>query len=110
MSGHQTVTGKQVQEFMSRESGVDFTRVFEQYLTTTKVPVLEYKVTGDSVSFRWNNVVSGFVMPVRVTLDGSGGYSWIKPTEAWQTARFAAPALKVDDNFYVTAKQTDDKR
>ena len=29
---HQTVTGKQVQDYISRESGMNLTRVFDQYL------------------------------------------------------------------------------
>src|SRR5690606_15961787 len=40
---HQTVTGKQVQDYINQKSGMDFTKVFDQYLTTIQIPVLEYK-------------------------------------------------------------------
>ena len=35
---HQTVTGKQVQEYISRQAGINLSKVFQQYLTTTQVP------------------------------------------------------------------------
>lgn len=101
-----TVTGRQVQEYVSRESGIDFSRVFAQYLTTTKIPVLEYRVEGGTLRYRWANVVTGFDMPVRVSLGGEG-WTRLRPTTAWQSAphTLADPsAFRVDPNFYVTAR------
>ncbi len=37
---HQTVTGRQVQQYINRVSGINFDKVFQQYLQTTQVPVL----------------------------------------------------------------------
>lgn len=101
---HQTVTGSQVQDYISKSAGTNLSKVFEQYLTTTKVPVLEYAVEGASVKFRWTNVVPGFAMPVRARL-ADDAYSWIHPTEAWQSvALSSATNFTVDVNFYVEAK------
>jgi len=103
---HQTVTGRQVEDYISREAGVDFSRVFAQYLTTTMVPALEYRVEGTQLSYRWANVVEGFDMPVRVNIPGLGTRT-LRPTEAWQTLvvpSAQAAALAVDDNFYVTLR------
>ncbi len=103
---HQTVTGSQVQDYISKGAGTDLSRVFEQYLTTIKIPVLEYAVDGATVRFRWANVVPGFDMPVKVRLAGDG-YDWVRPTERWQTAKFALPGaadFKVDVNFYVEGR------
>jgi len=103
---HQTVTGRQVQDFINTQSGINFDKVFEQYLTTTKVPTLEYKISGTAFSYRWANVVPGFDMPVKVTLGGEG-FTLIRPTEEWKNAeiRLADPgAFKVDENFYVLSK------
>jgi len=103
---HQTVMGSQIQVYISREAGTDLSKVFEQYLTTTKIPVLEYTVDGGSVKFRWANVVPGFDMPLKVRLAGDA-YEWVRPTERWQTARFALPGaadFKIDVNFYVDGK------
>ncbi len=103
---HQTVTGKQVEDYISREAGVDLSKVFAQYLTTTMVPELDYKVEGGELSYRWTNVVPGFDMPVRVNVPGSGT-RLLHPTEAWQTLPVTSPQaadLVVDENFYVTQK------
>ncbi len=104
---HQTVTGRQVQEYMSREAGVDLSKVFAQYLTTTMVPEFQWKVEGTTLSYRWASVVAGFDMPVRVQVPGMGT-RLLRPTEAWQTLTVPAPLAGppvVDDNFYVTARE-----
>lgn len=100
---HQTVTGRQVQQYVNRRSGIDFDRVFEQYLTTTRIPVLEYRVDGSTLRYRWADVVPGFDMPVKVTLSDAG-YELIRPTTEWQTVplRLVDPrTFRVDENFYV---------
>jgi len=103
---HRTVTGKQVQDFISREAGMDLSKVFAQYLTTTQIPVFEYRVRDGALDYRWANVVSGFDMPVRVNVPGIGTRV-LRPSESWQTLDVAAPnagELRVDENFYVTAR------
>ena len=102
---HQTVTGRQIQEYMNTQLGSNFDRVFAQYLTTTKIPALEYRLAGSTLSYRWTNVVAGFDMPVRVTTADST-YTLLHPTEQWQTTPTklsSAAAFHVDENFYVTA-------
>ena len=103
---HQTVTGKQVQDYISRESGMNLTRVFDQYLRTAQIPTLEYKLEGLKLSYRWTNVVAGFAMPVKVTT-ATDRYEWIRPTERWKSMaiRINRPEdLRVDENFYVNAR------
>jgi aminopeptidase N len=102
---HQTITGQQLEDYISKESGIDLGRFFTQYLRTTMIPVFEYKTEGTTVSYRWANVVPGFDMPLRVAL-GDGSYARITPTEDWQTAKLPAAnaAVRVDENFYVVVK------
>jgi aminopeptidase N len=105
---HQTVTGKQVQDYISQQAGIDLGPVFAQYLTTTKIPVFEYKVDGSALSYRWADVVPGFAMPVRVALRGGSDYVMLHPTTAWQSAPGAvsdASPLRVDENYYVIPRQ-----
>jgi aminopeptidase N len=104
---HQTVTGRQVQEYISREAGMDLSKVFAQYLTTTLIPELEYRVEGTTVSYRWTSVVPGFDMPVRVMIPGTGTRV-LRPTESWRTLTLMSPPPgepTVDENFYVTARK-----
>lgn len=103
---HQTVMGSQIEEYIGRQSGKDLTKVFDQYLRNTKIPVLEYKIDGTALSYRWADVVPGFNMPLPVTLSGTG-YTVIRPTETWQTAplTLANPGgFKADPNYYVIAR------
>jgi aminopeptidase N len=94
---HKTVTAEQVETYMSRQAGVDLSKVFQQYLTTTQVPVLEYRASNGALSYRWQNVVPGFAMPVR-----ANGV-WLKPTTQWKSG-LKGDSLTVDRNFYVEAK------
>ena len=103
---HQTVTGAQVENYISTQSGIDLSKVFAQYLTTTMIPVLEYDIRGTTLTYRWTNVVPGFDMPVRVTLADSG-YALIRPTTSPKTAKLTLHDLAsfhVDSNFYVRAE------
>jgi aminopeptidase N len=103
---HQTVTSRQIEDYISRESGIDLGPVFAQYLTTTQVPAFEYKVADGTLSYRWGDVVPGFAMPVRVQIPGLGT-RLLHPTEAWQTLAASDPEaaqLEVDENFYVRTR------
>jgi len=105
----QTVGSRQVQEYIGREAGLDLERVFEQYLTTTRIPVFEYRLEGGTLSYRWADVVPGFAMPLRVMVPGLGARV-LRPTEAWQQLPVPSPRaadLTVDENFYVTARRVD---
>jgi aminopeptidase N len=104
---HQTVTTRQIEDYMTKASGKDLTRIFDQYLRTTMIPVFEYKVEGDTLSYHWTNVIPGFDMPIKVMLADSS-WSWVTPTERWQTAtlKLTQPGnFKVDPNFLATARQ-----
>ena len=104
---HRTVSSRQVEDYISREAGIDLGRVFTQYLTTTRIPEFAYRVENNTLTYRWENVVPGFDMPVRVNLPGLGTRE-LHPTEAWQTMAVTSPQaaeLRVDENFYVTARQ-----
>jgi aminopeptidase N len=100
--------GWQVEEYISKHAGVDLSKVFDQYLRTTKIPVLEYRIEGKRISYRWADVVPGFDMPLRVRLSGSK-LTTIHPTESWQTAplSLAKPSdFGVDVNFYVIPRES----
>ena len=100
---HQTVTTKQIEDYISRESGLNLDKVFDQYLRTTKIPTLDYKLQGNKLSYRWSNVVRGFAMPVRITTS-TGRLGWIRPTTRWKSTAIKLDrpeAFHVDETFYV---------
>jgi aminopeptidase N len=106
---HRIVTGKEVQDYISAQAGIDLHKVFEQYLTTTSLPVFEYRLDGTTLSYRWTDVVPGFAMPIRVA-SGPGRWVRLSPTEAWQTTTLplAHPdEFRVDENFFVEPRWAD---
>ena len=107
--GHRVVTGRAVQEYISAHAGVDLRPVFAQYLTTTRIPVFEYRSDGGTLAFRWADVVPGFAMPVRVVAE-TGDTLALVPTTAWQTAALPPGppgGVRVDENYYVETRRLD---
>ncbi len=101
---HQVVTGADVERYIGEQAGVDLSKVFDEYLRTTKVPVLEYHVAAGTLRYRWADVVPGFDMPLDVRLSGDG-WTRLHPTTAWQETPFhlADPAaFEVQPNFFIT--------
>ncbi|WP_163394568.1 M1 family metallopeptidase [Flavobacterium limi] len=99
---HQTVTSKQIQDYINNQSGINFNRVFVQYLTTTKIPVLEYIFKDGFFGYHWSNCVAKFDMPVKVKLNGID--IWLKPTTEWQSEKTKGDqkTIEVSKDFYVT--------
>jgi aminopeptidase N len=100
---HQTVMGKQVEDYISQQSGIDLSKVFDQYLRNTGIPVFEYKVSGDQLSYRWTGAIPGFNMPMRVMIGDRA--VWLKPTSDWQAIRVEGGDIKADVNLYVTPRR-----
>lgn len=101
---HQTVTGKQIEDYISKHSAIDFSKVFDQYLRTTNIPVLEYKQIVGKWNYRWSNVVKGFDMPVRIILD-NGETVFIQPGESFKPLTQDVSDIRIDENFYVKSKK-----
>jgi len=104
---HQTVTTEQIESYISAKAGIDLSKVFDQYLRTTNIPLLKYNVNGKSVSFNYERVVKGFAMPVRVNINGKEVL--LKPNEAKQTLEFPEEikTFEVNRNYYVEAAKSE---
>ena len=99
---HQTVTTKQVEDYLIEKSGLDLSKIFDQYLRTVKIPEFEYQITNNKLKYRWNNVVEGFNMPLNIK-DGKK-LVVLKPTKNWQELTIKGNEIKVDPNFYIRIK------
>lgn len=98
---HQTVTTKQIEDYISEKSGIDLTAFFNQYLRTVKIPKLQLKVSGKTLKYRYVDIVDDFDMPVRLSINQKK--QWIQPNAKWQKfkASDAIDDLEVDKNFYI---------
>lgn len=63
---HQTVTTAQIENYISKKAGYDYSKVFNQYLRTTQIPKLEFYLSEgkDKAFYRWTNCIDGFNLPL----------------------------------------------
>jgi aminopeptidase N len=101
---HQTVTTKQIEDYLSQQIGIDLKPFFDQYLRDIRIPTFEYKVQGNNLEYRWTNCVPGFNMPVKVSVNGKE--QWIKPQAEWTNLPQKSNFLKLEvyNDFYVNVK------
>jgi len=102
---HQTVTTAEIENYVSEKSDINLSKVFDQYLRTTMIPVFEYKLEeGNIIKYRYTNIVDGFAMPLRIFIDDKP--TWISPTSEWKTEKVDenSDGFKVDRNFYIELK------
>ena len=100
---HQTVTTKQIEDYISTTSGIDLTAFFNQYLRDARIPVLEYSIQNNQLKYRWANTVADFEMPVQVSFDGKE--QWLHPKASWSLVGITSNSLKIDVDFYIKSKK-----
>jgi aminopeptidase N len=98
---HQTVTTQQVENYIAEQAGLELDYFFDQYLRDVRIPILEYYVKDKKLFYRWGNCVSGFRMPVKVTIGEKE--HWLKPSTRWTEGMEMEgnASFEVDVNFYV---------
>ncbi len=75
---HQTVTTEQVENYISVRAGFGFQKVFDQYLRTTQIPVLNYSYNEKEkiFTYEYKNCVTGFNLPLHFSYLGKN-YSFM---------------------------------
>ncbi|RZK91432.1 MAG: M1 family peptidase, partial [Pedobacter sp.] len=86
---HQTVTTQQIENYVSKHAGFNYSKVFDQYLRTVQIPSLEYYVKNGKAFYRYVDCVKGFNLPLFLK-NGNGKSLKIVPTESWQEVELAA--------------------
>ncbi|CAH0335821.1 hypothetical protein FVB9288_01480 [Flavobacterium sp. CECT 9288] len=102
---HQTVTTKQIEDYLCKQTGIDLSIVFNQYLRDTRIPSLEYYLDNNTLKYRWTNIVAGFNMPVKVILNGAEVN--LNPKSEWSEFINSKKieTIVLDPNFYVLNKK-----
>lgn len=96
---HQTVSSKQIEDYLSEISGKDLTAYFNQYVRDIRIPVLEYYFRDGIFYYRWGNIVNDFDMPIKVKL--TENEEWIFPTNRWKNMKSESTEISINRNFYV---------
>jgi len=99
---HQVVTSKDIENYISTQSGIELSKIFDQYLRDIHIPRFEYFIKDKVLKIRWANVIKGFDMPLKVTINGKA--KWLTPTRKWSDFQLSEnnPKLVVDPNFYIS--------
>ncbi|MFI1745509.1 M1 family metallopeptidase [Thalassobellus sediminis] len=101
---HQTVSTQQIENYLSKETGIDLTSFFNQYLRDIRIPTLEYSHKKRTLKYRWTNIVDGFDMPIQIKIGNED--KWIYPKSEWQTIETPSSKMPIiiDKDFYVKEK------
>ncbi|MDX1774585.1 M1 family metallopeptidase [Oceanihabitans sediminis] len=101
---HQTVNTEQIENYLSKHTGIDLTAFFNQYLRDVRIPTLEYKIEDSELKFRWTNIVIDFDMPIQIKLNGIE--QWIYPNKDWKSLKLQQNKTDVvlDEDFYIKTK------
>ena len=99
---HQTVTSKQIEEYISENIGFDLKYVFDQYLRDIRIPVLEYFIKDGILKYRWAETIDGFNMPIEITVDNKK--TWIYPENSWKETKSKKEFIEIDRDYYVFSK------
>ena len=90
---HQTVTTQQIEKYISKNLGFNFNTVFNQYLRTTQLPILEYYFADNhqTLWYRYNNCINNFNLPI--TLENTTNATTLYPNTNWKSTTTLANAI-----------------
>jgi aminopeptidase N len=101
---HQTVTTKQIEDYLSQTSGVDLSSFFNQYLRDTRIPTLEYYFKDKMLKYRWTNCAPDFNMSIKVILNKKE--ILLKPISQWnELAADKNSSFIVNSEYYIKEKK-----
>ncbi len=100
---HQTVTTQEIENYISEFTGMNLTAVFNQYLRDIRIPNFEYSIENNELSYRWNNVVENFEMPIEIEVNQET--LWLYPTADWQRKEINVSKINIDRDYYINHKQ-----
>ena len=102
---HGTVTTEEFEAYISRECGFEFGPYFDQYLRTTKIPVLAYEGVDGGVRLWWDGVVNGFEVPVVVRVNGAEQRVLVSSKPSLLRLDVPLQSFELDRNFYMEVEE-----
>jgi aminopeptidase N len=111
---HKTVTTEDIQAVVSEYFGSPVNKIFDQYLRTIDIPVLEYAVNADKTKlyYRYTNCVEGFNLPLFIQgntgslILGPESYKWnSKELKPGQAASF--PFDTIEKAYYIKLRKVE---
>ena len=101
---HQTVTTEDIVNYINKQSGLNLTPVFDQYLRYKNIPTLEFRFQDKQLLARWIADVNGFAMPVKIRTKG-GEYQFFNLNTSFTPVNLSNATqenIEVDTfNYYI---------
>jgi aminopeptidase N len=88
---HQIIEGQTAINFFNTETGIDLSKVFQQYLRYGTLPRLEYRINNDQLEYHWIAMVEDFDMPIDIKIKDEK--IRIRPTTQWTTSKYTIKSL-----------------
>ncbi len=99
----QIITHQDVVDFFNKESGMELTPIFNQYLRYTEIPKLEFRKDKKGVAYRWVTNEKNFSMPVDVMIKGKKVR--LNGTNDWKTVNVKVKSPQeiqpIKEHFYI---------
>ncbi len=97
---HKIIDTETVVEYFNKESGLNLTPVFNQYLRYKDIPVIEIRKSKSKFEYRWKTDVTDFNMPIDVV--SKKRLIRLYATNNWKKSNFNYKDLKIkEDKFLV---------
>ncbi len=109
---HKTVMSTEIESFISKSAGFDYSHVFDQYLRNTDIPELQlsYQKDKQKLFFRWTNCIEEFDLPITLRTDKDKKKiapkkdSWNSIDITEQEAGFFNPAA-IELKYYIKVRE-----
>jgi aminopeptidase N len=109
---HKTVTESEIETFISKSVGFDYSKVFDQYLRNTTIPMLElsYQKEKGKLFYRWSNCAEGFNLTLAIRTDKEKfkiapmDKTWSSIDLSSEDAGFFTPAA-IEFKYYIKVKE-----
>ncbi len=103
----QIIDTETVMNFFNKESGINLTSVFNQYLNYTKIPILQLSINNGKLAYRWETDVNRFTMPVDIIINKKEVR--IEPVDIWQISDLNIKNLNdievLTNKFYIKVEK-----
>jgi aminopeptidase N len=103
----QVIETNDVVGFFNKETGMNLTPIFNQYLRYKDIPVLQLKLNKGNLEYRWQTDVADFQMPIEISAEGRS--TRLSATNKWQSIKTNASALNnisvASTKFYIKVER-----
>lgn len=108
---HKTVKSEEVETFISKKARYNYQKVFDQYLRTTQIPILEFYIKEGELFYRYTACVEGFNLPISMNRDKIS--MKIYPNTSWQRVKVNQQQAnlfekkEIESMYYLQVKKLD---